>query len=71
MCECCGEPAEHVHHKDLNWLNNTPENLIACCVKCHNEIHSNLEKKFEGCDKLDRYNKSFLEFIRPILRLKD
>jgi 5-methylcytosine-specific restriction endonuclease McrA len=36
----------NVHHKDKNWKNNSPENLIILCRDCHNLWHS-----------LERYNK--------------
>ncbi len=41
-CEICGKKDEgrrlHVHHKDKNRNNNSPDNLQVACVKCHNNI---------------------------------
>ena len=36
-----------IHHKDKNWKNNKPENLIMLCKMCHAEAH-----KWEHCEKL-------------------
>lgn len=35
----------HIHHKDLNWENNSPENLILLCRDCHFKLHSQEGKK--------------------------
>lgn len=64
VCEICGEPATEVHHKDLNFLNNTPENLIVLCKKCHSAAHSEAEKK-EGGKEL---NRSFYEFMSSLYK---
>lgn len=43
-CESCGEPLEETapgrvscqtHHVDGDATNNTPENLLVCCHRCH------------------------------------
>lgn len=42
MCEVagCGSEAEQVHHKHYDSLGNeNPEDLMAVCVRCHEEIH--------------------------------
>lgn len=45
-CQGCGEKRKrwgihlHVHHKDENKFNNSPENLISLCSKCHAIAHS-------------------------------
>jgi len=42
-CEVCGFKREphycHIHHKDHNSKNNSPDNLIALCYYCHRDIH--------------------------------
>ena len=43
LCEECrlsGEvtPANEVHHKDGNPLNNKPDNLMSLCKSCHSHI---------------------------------
>ena len=39
-CSRCGKPdARDVHHKDLNHLNNSPDNLERICRSCHNREH--------------------------------
>ena len=39
-CFVCGkEVRTEVHHKDWNWRNNSPENLVRVCRGCHTKIH--------------------------------
>ncbi|WP_425430083.1 HNH endonuclease signature motif containing protein [Cohnella massiliensis] len=39
-CEKCGSTKNvDVHHRDENWQNNSPENLIALCRSCHLKEH--------------------------------
>lgn len=42
VCELCGYDDDvdrlHVHHKDKDRSNNSPENLTLACVWCHNNI---------------------------------
>lgn len=39
-CVDCGIPdAPDVHHKDKNNQNNSPENLVRLCKKCHYKYH--------------------------------
>src|SRR5580765_196960 len=39
-CERCGEPAEHVHHKNYaNLFAERSDDLEALCAKCHAEEH--------------------------------
>lgn len=49
-CQCCGAAHEEphpitgskviltTHHIDFNPENNEPENLLACCQRCHNSL---------------------------------
>lgn len=41
-CETCGTAAArlHVHHRDEDWANNSPSNLMTLCVSCHRRAHS-------------------------------
>ena len=34
-----------IHHKDLNWENDDPDNLVLLCVTCHCEIHTKTGRK--------------------------
>ena len=39
-CENCGgEEQLGIHHKDENWLNNSPANLVTLCASCHTSMH--------------------------------
>ena len=39
-CAVCGtKGVTEAHHKDMNWRNNSPENLIELCINCHNKAH--------------------------------
>lgn len=51
-CENCGSK-DHVqiHHKDSNFKNNSPDNLVSLCRHCHMVLHWMLwrsKKKFKG-----------------------
>lgn len=49
QCECCGSTENiQVHHKDLRWLNNSPENLQVLCTKCHNQEHSRIKEEWKS-----------------------
>lgn len=65
-CEHCGATGVEleVHHRDLNFLNNTPSNLVYLCKKCHSEEHSRVEKEGKV------YDESFLSFMQPIMKSK-
>ena len=40
-CEACGETQRlTIHHIDRNTLNNTENNLITCCRKCHHDFEN-------------------------------
>ena len=48
LCEICSSTANlQVHHKDLNPLNDLPQNLQTLCSKCHHKIHS--KKRLSVC----------------------
>lgn len=39
-CEICGATKDlEVHHKDKNYSNNNPNNLMTVCSSCHQQIH--------------------------------
>lgn len=39
-CEKCGATERlHVHHRDENWRNNDPLNLMTLCPSCHLKLH--------------------------------
>lgn len=40
VCEVCGSTKNiDVHHKDGNWQNNHPSNLVTLCRSCHSKQH--------------------------------
>jgi len=40
QCEMCGSESNlHVHHKDVVYLNNVPDNLQFLCNDCHVKVH--------------------------------
>lgn len=44
VCALCGSESTHVHHIDVNVLNNNPNNLMRVCEACHKKLHSDLPK---------------------------
>lgn len=39
-CVICGaKEGLHIHHKDKNPQNNSPENLVVLCGVCHKKAH--------------------------------
>ena len=39
-CATCGTTEKlHVHHKDRNWRNDDPSNLLTLCASCHLKLH--------------------------------
>lgn len=43
FCENCGAKAKDRHHKDGNPLNNSPENILSLCRKCHVHIDGRIK----------------------------
>lgn len=39
-CELCNNKAELIHHKDLNKMNNSINNLQPLCSSCHTSLHN-------------------------------
>lgn len=43
-CEMCGNPAVERHHKDGDVGNNSRENILICCRRCHMVADGRIEK---------------------------
>lgn len=43
-CEKCGKQGTDRHHKDDNTTNNSPENIMILCRKCHMELDGRAKK---------------------------
>ena len=44
MCSICSSTEKLlIHHIDLNHFNNSPDNLVVLCNKCHSYTHAKLE----------------------------
>ena len=40
QCEICGtEENLQAHHKDMNPYNNSKENIMTLCARCHTKLH--------------------------------
>lgn len=63
----CNENLE-LHHINLSFLDNTPENLVYLCKKHHAEAHSKLEKELNerGILLSEYYNKSMEPFFKVL-----
>ncbi len=59
----CTETVLEVHHKDLNWLNNSPSNLQYFCKSHHAFTHSALSKEFSRQDLSNDFNVSIYNFL--------
>ncbi len=67
-CEVCGCIENlHCHHKDLNWMNNTPSNLMWVCSKHHTQEHSKLEKSLHEQGIL--VEEFYEESMKPIFKI--
>lgn len=48
-CERCGatklQSIIDIHHKNQNWQDNRPSNLIVLCRRCHTAAHLDIERK--------------------------
>ena len=52
-CEICGAvEGLQVHHKNVNYLDNSPQNLQWLCTKCHSAEHSRISKELSEKDVL-------------------
>lgn len=51
-CELCGSTKSvDVHHKDGDYRNNSPENLMTVCRSCHMKLHRPIQKVCVVCGK--------------------
>lgn len=76
-CNRCGKPdASDVHHKDGNYLNNSPENLERICRSCHVREHKQrgscmiCGKPHKGLGYCDKHYQRFKKWGDP-LAVKD
>lgn len=46
-CEACGRPHEklHVHHKNEDFTDNSPQNLETLCPSCHKRRHVSAKRR--------------------------
>lgn len=71
-CDYCSlkdkliEKPLEVHHKDLNWLNATPSNLVYTCKPCHAKEHSELIARLDeqGILVEEFYEPSFYPLVK-------
>lgn len=76
-CKVCQKKRDEVtlevHHVDLNWLNNSPDNLDLLCKKHHALFHSELIKELDlkGLILLDHYNQSMIPFHEITAEVKN
>lgn len=52
-CEGCGRPGLDRHHIDGDPLNNSPENIVVLCRRCHMEQDGRLERAAERLRSAD------------------
>lgn len=72
-CEICGSSKNvDVHHKDGNYLNNSPENLRRLCRSCHNRIHKPAKscsicgQKVKGYGYCNKHYQRFKKWGNPL-----
>lgn len=68
-CAVCGDIDNlQVHHRSLNWLDNSPSNLVYLCPKCHAAEHSRIEAELKEQGKAleDIYDESFKPLLSVI-----
>lgn len=46
--KCDGAPSTEVDHRDNDQGNNNPENLVACCKRCHSYKTATQDMKRDG-----------------------
>lgn len=52
ICELCGSTKSiDVHHKDGDFHNNSPENLMIVCRSCHMKLHKTSSRTCSVCGK--------------------
>ncbi|MDE4908923.1 HNH endonuclease [Methanogenium marinum] len=50
-CRHCGaEEYLHIHHRDGDRTNDTPDNLITLCERCHSSVHAKERKSWHVYD---------------------
>jgi hypothetical protein len=70
VCMDCGSTTLRIdtHHKDRNKSNNSKENLMCLCLKCHAKIHYNEDKifgRFKRPSKKQKDNDSSVRTMSP------
>lgn len=72
--KCAGEGCEctenlQVHHRNLRYLDNSPENLVYLCPKCHAKVHSDLERVKQSKESLaETYGNMGIKLYEVILK---
>ena len=51
-CVVCGSPRSERHHDDENTLNNSPQNIIPLCRKCHMKRHGRTIEELRRCQAI-------------------
>ena len=73
-CEICGsEKSTEVHHKNGNWRDNRPENLMRVCRSCHVKQHkkkgacSICGKPQKGLGYCEKHYQRFKKYGDPMM----
>ena len=72
QCARCGsiDSDLQVHHKNLRYLDNSPENLEYLCSKCHAVEHSHIEAELKPNGSLDEiYGVLGVNIYRELLKV--